>query len=459
MRRPVVEMSLANKKVLVVGLGRTGLATVRFLQKRAARITVTDMADERRLAPFLSEIRSADLSLELGYHREETFARSDLVIVSPGVPHTLDPIRLARAKGVQVLGEIELASRFIDEPVIAVTGTNGKTTTTTLIGDLLKASGLKVFVGGNIGTPLIGYVDANERADVVVAELSSFQLDTIETFRPKVAVLLNLSDDHLDRYADVAQYIRAKARIFMNQQADDLAILNGSDPRVSALRAGLKAKTLFFFDALHPEMKSGVGAAIDPEKIVLGNENSDAVIGLSEIRLVGGHNRENMAAACLAATAFGATPATLESALKRFDGLPHRLEPVATRHGIRYFNDSKSTNVDSVMRALASFEAPVVLIMGGRDKGGDFSLLEPAIRRHAKALIVMGEAGDRIMACLGHATAARRATSMEEALSLANQAAASGDIVLLSPGCASFDMYTDYVQRGNVFRAVVKGLR
>jgi UDP-N-acetylmuramoylalanine--D-glutamate ligase len=452
-------MTLTNQKILIVGLGVTGVALARFFKKRGAMITVTDIANQNGPNQNIELLRAMDIGMELGCHKTETFENSDLIVLSPGVPHTIVPIRRAKEKGVVVLGEIELASRYIQEPIIAVTGTNGKTTTTALIGEMLKHSGLKVFVGGNIGNPLIDYLHLPEKAEVVVAEVSSFQLDTVDTFRPKVAVLLNISADHLDRYPDIGGYVKAKSRIFRNQQADDIAILNGSDRSVRSVGRKIRSKKLYFCHEKNSELDHEPEATIRSKNLIFRNGQSGPyTLDLSGVSLAGTHNMENIAAAGLAAMLFGTTPAVIESALINFKGLPHRLEKVATQKGVTYFNDSKATNVDAVTRALESFDRPVILIMGGRDKSGDFTALQDPVRRHAKQLVVMGEARDRIHFALGHLTSTVHASSMKEALSLASAFALPGDIVLLSPGCASFDMFNSYAHRGEVFRKLVEKL-
>ncbi len=442
-------MELKNKNILVVGLGVTGVATARFLINRGASVTVADQKKEQELGFEVPLIRDLGIKMEIGPHRIETFEKADLIVVSPGVPHTIEPIIKAKERGVPVMGEIELASRFIAEPIIAVTGTNGKTTTTTLLSKMLEDSGLKVFVGGNIGNPLIAYADREEKAEIVVIEVSSFQLDTIDTFRANVALLLNITEDHMDRYSDLNAYAKSKARIFENQRYDDIAVLNGSDPVVRSLSRDILSRKVFF------SSKEEKGVTISDESII-SQENISRL--LADFKLPGKHNMENAAAASLAALAAGGTFEGVWSALKKFKGLSHRLEHITTLSGVDFFNDSKATNVDSVARALETFERPVVLIMGGRNKGNKFHALRDLIDEHTKALIVIGEAKEDIKAELGDIKAVETATTMEDAVFKAYHAAAKpGDIVLLSPACASFDMYNNYAQRGEDFcRAVAK---
>jgi UDP-N-acetylmuramoylalanine--D-glutamate ligase len=448
-------MELNGKKGLVVGLGKSGVATAKFLKGRGVAVTVTDMADGARLAPMVAVVQPMGIPLELGYHRDKTFESADFIVVSPGVPHTIAPLQRARAKGIPILGELELACRFISEPIVAVSGTNGKTTTTTLLGQMLQDSGLEVFVGGNIGDPLIGHVDGGRPVDVVVAEVSSFQLDTSDTFRPRVGVLLNIAPDHLDRYPDFESYVASKLRLFANQQADDTAILNGSDRSMRELSRRLPSRTLFF-KGRHPQEQ---GAEAESDRIVL-HLNGHPLLGLplAIINLRGHHNLENIAAAGLAAMAAGGTAEGVLSAVQRFRGLPHRLEAVGQLDGVRYVDDSKATNVDAVARALECFDKPVVLIMGGRNKGDDFRPLEILVRQHVKHLIAIGEAQAEIIAVLGGIVPTLRAASMDEAVRLAHATAAPGEAVLLSPACASFDMYRNYAERGDHFRAAFQQL-
>ncbi|OQX27672.1 MAG: UDP-N-acetylmuramoyl-L-alanine--D-glutamate ligase, partial [Desulfobacteraceae bacterium IS3] len=312
-------MELYNKKFLVAGLGMSGAAAARFLKNRGASVTVTDMAEEQNLLVYAPMMREMGISLELGQHRIETFEDADAIVLSPGVPHFIAPVKAAIAKGIPVIGEIELAFRFIAEPIVAVTGTNGKTTVTTLLGKMLENSGFKVFVGGNIGNPLIAYVDRGDKADRIVLEISSFQLDTIDTFRPRVGVLLNITDDHLDRYPDFMAYAKSKARIFENQTEDDVAVLNMADPAVREVTQHIRSRKMGF-----GVRGSGFG------------ENFPSP-------LIGRHNEDNVSAACLAAIASGATKEGIQSALDNFKGLPHRIEYVAEIAGVRYFDDSKGT--------------------------------------------------------------------------------------------------------------------
>jgi UDP-N-acetylmuramoylalanine--D-glutamate ligase len=451
-----MDMDLRNQRILVVGLARTGIAAARFLQHQGALVRATDMATEDRLAPEVTSLGEMGIALELGGHRVEAFTSADLIVVSPGVPHTIPPLATARTQGIPVIGEMELASRFIREPIVAVTGTNGKTTVTELVGAMLAASGRRVFVGGNIGTPLIGHVDSGASAEVVVAEVSSFQLDTMAGFRPAVGVLLNISDDHLDRYSGFDAYAAAKMRLFENQRQEDIAVLNGNDPATRGRSAAIRSRKLFFN---LPEA-AGAGAAVTGSTLTLSLPGRDpARLSLAAFRLRGPHNAENAAAAALAALAAGAVPDAIQRVLTTFTPAPHRLETIASFDGVEYVNDSKATNVDAVRRGLECFGAPVVLIMGGVDKGGDFGLLQDPLRNRGRALVLLGGSRDRIHAALGGLVPTRVAGSMRQAVQAAREMAAAGDVVLLAPGCASFDLYANYQERGDDFRREVLKLR
>lgn len=452
-------MELANKNILIVGLGRTGVAAAQFAHNRGATVTVTDIAREKELGSYAQTVREMGIRVELGQHRMKTFETSDLILLSPGVSHTIRPIKRAKDKGITVLGEIEFAFKFIREPIIAITGTNGKTTTTALLGKMLAISGFKTFVGGNIGNPLIGYVNKGENAEIIVVEVSSFQLDTIDSFRPKVGVLLNITEDHLDRYSNLQAYAKSKGRIFENQQENDTAVLNGSDPLVRSVCHHIKSRKMPFFNHINSHMEIKEGAILNNERIIIHTkEKGESTLDLSSTNLLGRHNLENAAAASVAALVAGGKLQGVQTALNEFTGLPHRLEYVATINDTRYYNDSKATNVHSAMKAIETFSKPVILIMGGRDKGSNFRLLQDLIRRHVKKLIIMGEARKNIQSALDHITPTQIAGTLEDAVFEAYMATEPGDVVLLSPACSSFDMYSDYTERGDSFCELVNHL-
>ena len=448
-------MDLRRKRIVVVGLARTGIAAARFLHHAGALVTATDRAEEARLDPEIRVLAEMGIRLELGGHPPELFTAADLILLSPGVPHTLPPLAAARAAGVPVIGEMELAGRFVAEPIVAVTGTNGKTTVTELVGAMLSASGRRVFVGGNIGTPLIAHVAAGTPVDVVVVEISSFQLDTIEAFRPAVGALLNITEDHLDRHADFETYAASKMRLFLNQRTDDVAILNAEDPVIRARTAGLRNRVLFF----GRDAEAAARITRDGRSLALrltGREPAD--LSLAHFRLRGPHNLENAAAAALTALAADATAAGIQTALNAFAPRPHRLEAIAHVAGVEYVNDSKATNVDAVRRALESFDTRVVLIMGGVDKGGDFGLLRDVVCRRGRALILLGATRERIRQALGGLVPEADVSDMRSAVAAAAALAEPGDVVLLAPGCASFDLYANYQERGDDFRHEVMRL-
>jgi UDP-N-acetylmuramoylalanine--D-glutamate ligase len=461
-----VKMEIAGKKTTVVGLGKTGMSTAAFLKKRGADVTVSDSSTGDNLDASAKILQAIGINVELGTHSFSSFQNAELIVLSPGVPHTIEPVLEAARRGAVITGEIELAAGFIREPIVAVTGTNGKTTTTTLLGNMLEESGMKVFVGGNIGKPLIDYVDGHIRAEVVVAEISSFQLDTIKRFRPAVSVLLNITEDHLDRYTGFEAYMKSKARIFENQKGNDVAVFNGSDPNVMAAASDIKCdKKPFFNDSFSGA--DGEYARICGDRIIFNlsktasfhNNEETLSLAVPRTHLPGGHNMENAAAASLAAFASGGNIIGVRRALNNFRGLPHRIEFVAEINEVKYYDDSKATTVDSVARALDVFSGPVVLIMGGRNKGINFSLLKDAVLKHVKKLILLGEAKEEIKKALGSLVATGCADSMKHAVDLACDAASAGDVVLLSPACASFDMFTSYANRGEIFSQAVLALK
>jgi UDP-N-acetylmuramoylalanine--D-glutamate ligase len=448
-------MELKGKTVLVVGLARTGAATVQFLAKRGAKVKASDAKTSAELAPFLEPLLDLAVDFELGGHTESFFSDSDLIVMSPGVPLNLPPVAKALAKGIPVIGEVELAFRFLRRPLIAITGTNGKTTTTTLVGEMLRGSGKKVFVGGNIGSPLIGYVEGPQDDDWVVAEISSFQLERVGDFRPKISALLNLTEDHLDRYETFGEYAAAKERIFARQKKEDYALLNADDPLVSALAPGLEPQVLLF----SARRAVSFGSYLTPEGIVFqGPNGTREMFDLSRIRIKGAHNLENLMAAVAVAKMCGCPREALQRVMDEFPGIEHRLEWVRRLDGVSYFNDSKGTNVGSVVKSLQSFEEPVILIAGGKDKGGDYGPLKGLISERVKGMALIGEAKERMFSALGGLTESAKLGSLEEAVHWARSKARPGGIVLLSPACSSYDMFANYQERGKRFKEIVHGL-
>jgi len=447
-------MELNDKNVLVVGLARTGVAVVRFLAQRGALVTVTDMRDEEKLAESLSELADLEINLELGRHVAHSFLMADLIVVSPGVPMDIKPLQMARSQHRRVVSEVELASWFIDAPMVAITGTNGKTTTTTLTGEIFAACGFETFVGGNIGRPLIELASSGEKVARVVVELSSFQLEGIESLRPTVAVLLNLTEDHLDRYASFQEYIDAKLRIFENQTAEDFAVLNIDDPLVAACAAKLKAR-VFPMSRLS-ELEEGI--SYRDGFITFAHQGRVLRFGTEGFRLKGVHNLDNIMASLAATLLLRCDGDCAYQAVKGFKGLPHRMEFVAEFNGVSWYEDSKGTNVGSVVKSLESFDGNITLIAGGKDKGGSYEPLAQLVADRVSHLILIGEARVRINEALGHLTDTHLTSSLEEAVALAGRLSTPGGVVLFSPACSSFDMFKDYAERAERYKAAVRAL-
>lgn len=456
-------MGLEGRKVLVVGLARTGVATARFLALRKARLTCTDLKTPEELVDLVRVLEETGCRMRLGAHHVEDFLQADLIVVSPGVPLTIPPLERAQAAGVEIIGEVELAFRHIPCPIVAVTGTNGKTTTVHLIDSMLEHGGVPHWVGGNIGRPLTEFLlkpaaggFGGRKPEVVVAELSSFQLETIERLRPRVAVWTNLSADHLDRYPNLEAYAVAKARIFRNQTARDFAVLPVADPWLERFRDGIRARVLRFGHGAEKDpdvgLREGVIFYRDPAS------GAEERYETGRVRVPGRHNLENMMCALAASRLCGADPRGVQRAMDAFGGLEHRVEYVAEAEGVRFYNDSKATTVDSVVRALECFDDPVLLLAGGKDKGGSFAPLREPLGRRVRRLILYGAAAGRMERELGGSTAIERAGDLEQALARAWRAARPGDVVLLSPACSSFDMFRDYEDRGERFKTLVRSL-
>jgi UDP-N-acetylmuramoylalanine--D-glutamate ligase len=446
-------MQINNQKFLVVGLARTGVALCRFLAEQGARVTVTDQARPEDLADFRRDIRGLGVVEDLGA-AQPRWQSFDAIVLSPGVPPELPWLGAARAAGLPVVGELEVAAPFIKRPLLAVSGTNGKTTTTTLLGELLTASGKKTLVGGNIGTPVVSLLARQEEADLLVLEVSSFQLDTAPHFHPQGAALLNLTPDHLDRYPDYDAYIASKAGLFRRQEAGDLQVLNADDPAVAGLDRGLSR--VYFFSATRP---LATGAWLNHAAIQIRLAHREVeTFPLEHIRLQGRHNLENVMAALLLALDAGADPNACRNVLATFRGLPHRLEFVADLGGVSFYDDSKGTNVGAVATSLAHFDRPVILIAGGRDKDSDFSLLNGPIAARVKALVLIGETRERLARVWQGLAPVYLADDMAAAVARAWDLSRPGEVVLLSPACASFDMYRDYAHRGETFQNLVREL-
>ncbi len=436
-------------KILIVGLGATGIATAKFLGRMEKQITITDEKDEAELADTLKGLEGIRYDGRFGGHSREDFLGHPLIVISPGVDSELPYLQEARKQGIKVIGEIELASTFVKEPIIAITGTNGKTTVTSLIGEIFQRAFGDVFVGGNIGNPLMNYVLEGKKAEYLILEISSFQLETIETFRPNTALLLNITEDHLDRYRSYAEYRSAKYRIFENQEATDWAVLNKDLP----MEKEIKAQTLFFKN--NTILKEGAFFFNDFLFVRLKGKESTYRRDISP--LPGIHNTENILAALLVSHIYGIDRDVIEETLRGFKGLPHRVEQIRELKGIKFYNDSKATNVDATKRALEGMAGKVILIAGGKDKGGSYKVIEGLMKK-VKAMVLIGEAKERILEELGAKTETYIEKDLEGAVHKAYEIAREGDAVLFSPMCSSFDMFKDYKERGNIFKKVVESL-
>ena len=447
-------MNLTGKKIVVIGMGKTGIATARFLGKQGAKVAVTDEQPIDKWGGEFEQI-AKEKWLEIGNYNTRVLTGACIVVPSPGVPPHNALLVEALKKNIPVVSEIELAYRFLKVPVIAVTGTNGKTTTTTLLGEILKHSGKKTFVGGNIGNPLIEYVEGSQKDDFIVAEISSFQLQWIEKFRPFIAVLLNITCDHINYHGSFAEYRRIKTRVFANQTKTDFAILNAADPEQEEIASIINAQVIKF--SSKKVLQKGI--FIKKNNIVFRMPGTnEEQYPLSVINLPGLHNVENIMAAIMAARFCGCSQENIIAAVAAFRGLPHRIEFVDEKNSIKFYDDSKGTNVGSVVRALETFTQPVILLLGGRDKDGDFETLKPLLAAKAKKVILFGEARNRISSLIGEDIPVLKKAKLREAIESAYKNAQSGDVVLLSPGCASFDEFANYKERGNFFKDVVRNL-
>jgi len=448
-------MDVTNKRVLVVGLGKSGVASALFLKARGASVTVSDTKPPDELKNEIPALLDQGIAVETGGHGERTFRGQDLIVVSPGVPVDSPPLVQARALGEKVIGEIELAAEFFPGEIVAITGSNGKTTTTTLTGEILTAGGLSTVVGGNIGTPAISLVERASTETIAVLEVSSFQLETIQTFRPRIAVVLNVTPDHLDRHRTFAAYTDAKARIFENQRADDFAVLNAEDPTCVGLATRTKAG-VFWFSRME-EVKQGAYVR-EGQILFRDSKGQREIMLLSEIPLKGAHNVENVLAAVCVGALSKIDPDQIRKAVAAFKAVEHRLEYVATVRGVEYYNDSKATNVDATIKALESFPSNIHLILGGKDKGTDYSVLNDLLRQRVKRIYTIGAAAGKIESQIKGATEIVHAETLENAIKRASESAQPGDIVLLAPACASFDQFRSYEHRGKVFKEVVMAL-
>jgi UDP-N-acetylmuramoylalanine--D-glutamate ligase len=447
-------VELKNKRVLVVGLARTGIATALFCAGRGAAVTATDSRGEAEIGEeIVARLRAANVSLELGGHQEQIFLRQDLIIPSPGVPADAPLLQTARAKGVTIWSEIELAYRFRQGKLIGITGSNGKTTTTSLVEHILRAS-FPTILAGNIGPPLISCVERMTHDTVTVVELSSFQLELIQEFRTDISVFLNLTPDHLDRHHSMELYRKAKTRIFENQREEDFAILNADDPGTTPL-APTRPHVYWF----SRKQRAAQGAFLRGDEIVFrADGKEEVVLRRDEVPLPGAHNLENVLAAIATARIAGASAKAVAEGVRSFAGVEHRLEFVSEINGVRYYNDSKATNVDATLKALDAFPGRILVILGGKDKGSDYTVLQAPLRERAILALLIGAAADKIESQIAGSVAIEHAGTLDHAVEIASQAARAGDIVLLAPACASFDQFENYEHRGRVFKALVHDL-
>jgi UDP-N-acetylmuramoylalanine--D-glutamate ligase len=448
-------MDLNNKRVLVVGLGKSGVASALFLKSRGARVTVSDSKPETELRDEILLLLEHGITVETGGHGDRTFRGQDLIVVSPGVAVDAPQLAQARTLGEPIIGEIELAAQFLAGPIVAITGANGKTTTTSLAGEIVAAGKFSTLVGGNIGAPAIGLVDRAGPATWTVLEVSSFQLETIVEFRPRIAVILNITPDHLDRHKTFINYVNAKARVFENQRPDDFTVLNADDPTTAALSDRTRAQ-LFWFSR-KKEVEKGAFAR-GAHLYFRDGHREHEIMPLSELPLKGAHNLENVLAGVSIGMLVGCQPEQIRQAVRNFKAVEHRLEFVARVAGVDYYNDSKATNVDATIKALESFPANIHLILGGKDKGSDYTVLHDLLRQRVKRVYTIGAAAAKIESQIQGAAEIDHAETLQTAIRRASESAEPGDIILLAPACASFDQFRSYEHRGKVFKEVVHSL-
>lgn len=455
-----------GKKVLIVGFGISGVAVAKYMTKQGAKITVVDVKQKHELQEHIDSCADLKIEFEFGKHNPKTFHSVDLIVVSPGVPLNIKPLDEARERNIPITSEIELAIAGIKEPVVAVTGTNGKTTTTTLIGEMFKAEGKVAYVGGNIGKPLLDYVTEGQKADVIVAELSSFQLESTDKLVPAAAVFTNLEEDHLDRYGTMQAYIDAKKKLLKACDKNSFVILNYDSPNVARFKEENVGK-LLWFTKRNPMSVGGSFAEdfcgtyydVKTKNVISKVTGREEVYDLTQFRLFGEHNRENLMAAICVARSMGVSQKAIQQVINTMKAVPHRLEFIRKKDGVFFFNDSKGTNVMSVQKSLASFNAnPVILIAGGKDKNSDFLPLVDLVKKKCKILILLGEAKEKINRAIGDYAETYLVGTFEEAVLLAYQKSRSGDVILLSPGCASYDMFKNYEERGEYYRKLVSQL-
>jgi UDP-N-acetylmuramoylalanine--D-glutamate ligase len=454
----VVRMELKGKKVLVVGLGKSGLAAALFLRHRGAQVTVSDMRSAAALAKEIPALLEHGISVESGGHGLLTFRRQDLIVVSPGVPMDTPELVQVKAFGLPVIGELELAAQFLKGSILAITGSNGKTTTTALTGEILVAAGIDTQVGGNIGVPVVDLIEKSSDTSWSVLEVSSFQLESTHLFHPRIAVILNITPDHLDRHGSFENYALAKERIFSAQTAADMLVLNADNLRTAEAAARTAAQVYWF------SLENGVsqGAWVQGGQIVFRASDNGAIepiVALKDIPLKGAHNVENVLAAVCAARLAGAQVEAIAKAVQGFRAVEHRLEYVATINAVDYYNDSKATNVDAAAKAIAAFPECIHLILGGKDKNSNYADLSDLLRKRVKTVYIIGSAAEKIESQIRGMVPIVPCETLDKAVAAAAKAARPGDVVLLSPACSSFDQFENYEHRGRVFKQLVMDLR
>jgi len=448
-------MMVKDKKVLVLGMGISGLSAAHLLKNKGAKVIIGEKNKDKEMRDKQRRLAKEGIEVILGPHSKRLLQDKDLIVVSPGIPLEIPLLQEARRENIPIIGELELAFRFLHKhtSLIAITGTNGKTTTTTLTGEILKRVNKSVRIAGNVGLPLSRVIEENPQ--VIVTEVSSFQLESIKEFHPFVSCILNITPDHMDRHPDFDKYVHIKSRIFLNQGRDNFTVLNKDDPRVFPLASTTKGKVILFSQKERVKR----GTFIKGGKIVRRLENEEEIIHLDEVLLPGSHNLENILSSIAIASLYGTEKEVIRHTLKNFKGLPHRVEYVDEIEGIEFVNDSKATNVDAVRRCLDSISRPIILIMGGRDKGADFSPLRERIKDKVREIILLGESRKKIKTQLSSISSISEVEGLKEAVRMAFRDAKKGDCILLSPGCASFDQFRDYRERGEVFKKEVKKIK
>jgi len=448
-------LNIKGKRITVVGLARTGVAVANLLTELGCKVTVSDVKDPFQLKENISKLKG-DVALDLNHHTEKFFLEADLIVVSPGVRMDIPPLVKAREKGLRIISEIELVFLLSPVPFIAITGTNGKSTTTSLIGEMLKRCKKKFILGGNIGYPLAEEMLESKDKDFIVAEISTFQLEGISEFKPFIGIILNISPDHLDRHRDYREYIALKKRLYMNQEESDYLILNYDDPLLMGLKSEVPSKVVFFSKKIMPER----GIYIDRKEIYWNDSNKKRKIGqLGDLGELGRRNIENVLASLATGLILNLNREEMLRSIRVFPGLPHRLEFVRDIDGVKFINDSKGTNVGAVIKSLNSFSEPIILIAGGKDKGSDYRPLKRYIKGKVKSVIIFGEAKDKIKEVLNGECEVNLVENLQDAVKKSFKMAVSGDVVLLSPACASFDMFRDFEDRGNQFKEIVRRIR